>query len=186
MNDNFKYQCSAERAVAEEQAPLGAGSGGGGENTDYKQGDYGISAPTLCFTATGSKGKDARSPVIAILAGGADGAPDGRVAAHGSQGVRITSGPPENPPAANQEIDGIELQVNENQGITIQRGMYEDTTMNNITLDEFLTSVDGGTTEVFIRSQKKITLMVGSGMSSITLTEDSIIVTGLLIQLNKD
>jgi len=190
MSGNFKHHCtrrpSRQLPTLEGPRLLGAGSGGdGGDGIEYKEGDAGIHAGALVFTATGDA---SANPIIAILAGAAGEEGDGnrfngRVSIHGSQGARITSGPPNLPPAANQQINGIELHTGNFQEISIVRGTGGPAT-NQFALQTDMTVIDGGCNTVKVRSDTQIVLTVANGMSSIILTPAGVQIKGILTQIN--
>ena len=165
--------------------PIGAGSGGeegDGHYTKIVDGAFVVGGATALINAAGSVGEGATSPVVSILAGaGTAGAPDGRVEVHGSQGVRITAGPPNQPQASDDSINGATVFVGETQIITLQRGMSN---VQEIQMQPTFIVVDGGTGSVQIMSTTKITLTVAGGTSSITLTPEGITIKGLLTQIN--
>ena len=78
-----------------------AEAGGDADGNKWAHADkwYTVDAGGVYVVANGTTGKLTLSPKIGIIAGATDGAiaPDGSVDVHGSQGVRITSGPPDEP-----------------------------------------------------------------------------------------
>jgi MspA len=110
-------------------------------------------------------------------------APDGKVNLRGSQGVRVTAGPPLLPPTESDSVNGVEIIVGEAQNVIVQRGLLPgvdqkiEMTPGNIT-------VDGGAGTITIQSLTEITLSVAGGMSSITLTPAGITIQGILVQIN--
>lgn len=198
MSDNFERQCTRrpaqsdpviDHAIVNMDPPLGAGSGGGpdftttpgGHGVEYKDGNGGIHATQLLFTATGASGDLACQPVVTIVAG--DGqSMDGRVEAHGSHGVRLSTGPPKFPPASSPNFNGIQLQVSETQQISLRRGLLP--TDNEIQLNPGFLVVDGGAGAILINSDTSIKISVANGLSSIILTPAGITITGLITQIN--
>jgi hypothetical protein len=118
--------------------------------------------------------------VITILAAGMG--TDGLVNVRGSQGVRITSGPPLLPPTSSDATDGVEVIASEAQKITIQRGLLP--VDQKIELTPSGISVDAGIGEITIQSLTKITLSVAGGLSTITLGPEGVTIQGILVKIN--
>jgi hypothetical protein len=108
---------------------------------------------------------------------------DGLVDVNGTQGVRITAGPPSLPPTGSSSTNGVEIIVGELQNVTIERGLLPgidqkiELTPNGIT-------VDAGTMPVTIQSLTQITLSVAGGLSTITLGPEGVTIQGILVQIN--
>jgi hypothetical protein len=107
---------------------------------------------------------------------------DGRVEVRGVQGVRITTGPPPEPPTSSDSTNGVEIVVSENQNVTIQRGLLPidqkiEMTPGNIT-------IDAGAGTLTLKSLTEITLSVADGLATITLTPAGVKIQGLLVQIN--
>lgn len=193
MNDDFKYQCrrrsarqhpAIEEAIVKVEQLLGAGSGGDagdGDNVKIFDGWLNVGCSGILMSAVGDTGPQAESPIIQLVSGGGQSL-DGRVYTHGSQGVRITSGPPGQPKMGNKAINGVEVQVGETQEIHIKRGVLP--TDNDIQLIPGLIVVDGAAGKVVINSDTLIKLTVANGTSSITLTPMGIVMQGPVITLN--
>jgi hypothetical protein len=193
MSENFKYQCKRRSvpAVIALDASLGGGSGGGpdvvpaeddGSHTRYFDGTYGIVANRVEIAS--------RPPippaipgdfVISLFAGGLG--TDGRVEVNGSQGVRLTAGPPQMPPATSQATNGAEIIVGEAQNITLQRGLIENVDQQ-ILMSPGAILVDGGVGTVTIQSMTSVKLQVADGLSSIELTPTGIVIQGILVSIN--
>jgi hypothetical protein len=171
--------------VTKDKLEQGAGSGGGPETVDhshYFDGTYSITANQIEMLSRPPLPPAPPGPnVITILAAGL--APDGKVNLRGSQGVRVTAGPPLLPPTESDSVNGVEIIVGEAQNVTVQRGLLPgvdqkiEMTPGNIT-------VDGGAGTITIQSLTEITLSVAGGMSSITLTPAGITIQGILVQIN--
>ena len=163
----------------------GAGSGGGPDTTDNSHsfdGTYSIAANQVQLLSRPPMPPAVPGPnVITILAAGLG--IDGKVDVRGSQGVRVTAGPPPLPPTASDSTNGVEIIVGEAQNITIQRGLLPgvdqkiEMTPGNIT-------VDGGAGTITIQSLTQITLSVAGGMASISLTPAGVTIQGVLVQIN--
>ena len=192
MSDNFKHRCirrsagqgpAIEKSIVKAEQPLGAGSGGDpgdGSNTHYYDQDYIVGAGQIHLYSGGQTGVNACSPCIALLAGDAEGSPDGTVAVHGSQGVRITAGPPNLPKAYNESINGVEISVGATQEIFVRRGIPDEQT---IQISPGL-MVFNSTSPISIMSDTEIELSVAGGTSSIVLTPAGIVIKGPIIQIN--
>jgi hypothetical protein len=171
-----------------ENIESGGGSGGGGlaalvtENSHSHDGTYSITANKIDLTARPPLPPAPPEPsVIQLVATGMG--MDGRVEVRGSQGVRITAGPPPLPPTANQGIDGVEIMTGEMEMITLQRGLIPGVDQTILMAPELI-NIDGGAGPVIIESLTEITLAVAGGVSSITLTPAGIILTGPIIMIN--
>jgi hypothetical protein len=200
MSDDFKYQCKRrsarqhsvmEEAIVNPQGFLGAGSGGGpgdGNVASYTDGVYCVVTPQTILHAVGAEGasqgsaeSDPLTPMIALLAG-EKSAPDGLLYARGTQGVRITSGPPHQPNMENDEINGVEIQTGDTQELSIRRGTQPGD--QGIYMTKQYIVVDGGFGDVTILSDSTISFQIGGGTSMITLTHDGIVLKGPIIQIN--
>ncbi len=176
---------SQEGPMEEEKKDLGAGSGGGPETVEHSHffdGTYSVTANQIEVLSRPPLPPAPPGPnMITILAAGLG--VDGKVNVRGSQGVRVTSGPPPLPPTASDSVNGVEIIVSEAQNVTVQRGLIPgvdqkiEMTPGNIT-------IDGGVGTITIQSLTEITLSVAGGMSSITLTPAGITIQGILVQIN--
>jgi hypothetical protein len=118
--------------------------------------------------------------VITIISAGMG--MDGLVQVRGSQGVRVTAGPPPLPPTASDSTSGVEIVVGEMQNVTIQRGLLP--VDQKVEMTPTGITVDGGSGKVTIQSLSEITLSVAGGLSTITLTPAGVTIQGLLVQIN--
>lgn len=163
----------------------GGGTGGGPDAKFVAQstdGRYSIGANQILMVSRPSLPPVVPEPyVITILAAGMG--MDGLVDMGGSQGVRITAGPPSLPPTGSDSTNGVEIVVGEAQNVTIQRGLLPgvdqkiEMTPGNITLD-------AGAGTLTIQSLTEITLSVAGGLSTITLGPQGVTIQGLLVQIN--
>ncbi len=193
MSDHFLHSCKRrsifKKATADSAVPLhaipGAGSGGGpgdGNHSHYFDGTYAIAANRVEIASQPPLPPAIPDDyVISLFAGGMG--IDGRVEVHGSQGVRLTAGPPEMPPASSSGTNGAEIMVGELQNITIQRGLIEGVDQQILMAPGSIT-VDGGVGAVTIKSLTSITLQVADGLSSITMTPAGITMQGILVMIN--
>jgi hypothetical protein len=121
MSDDFKYQCrrrSTRRhpvtgtAIVREEQLLGAGSGGGpgdGNVAHYNDALFNVHSEEVFLHASSEQ---EGGGCISLLA---EGVGCGSVNMHGREGVRITSGPPGQPPAYHEGIHGLEVAVGDEQ-----------------------------------------------------------------------
>jgi hypothetical protein len=163
------------------------GSGGGPGDTTLEHaviydGAYRVSANMVeVMTRPPMPPATAGRNVISLVAAGMG--TDGKVDIRGSQGVRVTTGPPPIPPTDDDGTNGLEVIVSEAQNVTIQRGLLPgvdqkiEMTPGNIT-------VDAGVGTVTIQSLTEITLSVAGGLSSITLTPAGVIIQGIIVKIN--
>jgi hypothetical protein len=194
MNEKWKQQCMP-RSIPRAKPPaqdvsIGAGSGGGSAFSGPAQGTHNDHFDGVYMIAANSVEIASRPPlppaipgdyVISLFAGGMG--VDGRIEAHGSQGVRITAGPPEMPPASSTSTNGAEIMVGDLQNITIQRGMIPGVDQQILMEPESIL-VDGGLGTVTIQSMTEVKLQCAGGLSSITLTPAGIIIQGILVSIN--
>ena len=157
-------------------------TGGGRDSVQSVDGAFVVTANQVEFLSRPPLPPLPPNPsVITLLAAGMS--PDGLVNVRGSQGVRITAGPPLLPPTASDSTNGVEIIVGEVQNVTIQRGLLPgvdqkiEMTPNGIT-------VDAGAMPVTIQSLTQITLSVAGGLSMITLGPEGVTIQGILIQIN--
>jgi len=118
---------------------------------------------------------------VSLLAAGTGA--DAFVDIRGSQGVRVTTGPPPDPPMHSDSTNGVEVITSEGQSISLQRGLVENVDQR-IDMKVGSITVDGGTGSITLKSKTQITLQVCGGTSSITLTPTAIIINGPVIKLN--
>jgi len=161
------------------------GSGGGPETMDHTvtyDGAYRISANQVEFVSRPPLPPAPPGPnVITILASGMG--TDGKVEVRGSQGVRVTAGPPLLPPASAESTNGVEIMVGEVQNVTIQRGLLPGIDQK-IEMTPSGITVDAGMGTVTIQSLTQITLSVAGGLSTITLGPQGVTIQGILVQIN--
>jgi hypothetical protein len=191
MSGDFKYQCrrrpsrqhpEMKVAIVKAEEFLGAGSGGDGGESHYHDARQYEVAPSMDFTADGG-GKEV--PTIALLsAAELEGTPYGQVTARGRKGVRITSGPPEQPPSYYPETDGLEMQCGDSQYIHILRGMDENPSHGSMFFGPLGIIISANQGGISIKSDTKIKLAVSGGTSYIELTPSGIVMKGPLIQIN--
>jgi len=158
----------------------GGGSGGGPEEGGRYQsfdGSYGITANQVHLVSRPPMPPTTPAPfVISILSAGMG--TDGRVEVRGSQGVRITAGPPPLPPISSEATNGVEIIVGETQNVTIQRGILP-VIDQKIEMTPSGITIDGGMGSVTIKSLTQITLSVMEGLSTITLGPTGVAIQGV-------
>lgn len=163
----------------------GAGSGGGPETTTNSHcfdGTYSITANQVELVSQPPMPPAVPGPnIITILAAGM--ALDGKVDIRGSQGVRVTSGPPALPPTTSDSTNGVEVIASEAQNVTIQRGLLPGVDQK-IEMAPGSITIDGGVGTITIQSLTEITLSVAGGLASISLTPAGITIQGILVQIN--
>jgi hypothetical protein len=183
--ESLENQTAAEGQMDPEKKEVGAGSGGGPETVEHSHffdGTYSVTANQIEVLSRPPLPPAPPGPnVITILAAGLG--VDGKVNVRGSQGVRVTSGPPPLPPTASDSVNGVEIIVSEAQNVTIQRGLISGVDQK-IEMTPGSITVDAGAGTVTIQSLTEITLSVAGGMSSITLTPAGITIQGVLVQIN--
>lgn len=164
--------------------PACAGSGGGplARSADQtSDGRYAISANHISIVSEPPLAPIVPEPfAITILAMGMG--MDGKVDVRGTQGVRLTAGPPPLPPVTSDSTNGVEIAVGETQNITIQRGLLPID--QQIAMTPSGITIDAGMGTLTLQSLTEITLSVAGGLSSITLGPQGITIQGLLVQIN--
>jgi hypothetical protein len=106
---------------------------------------------------------------------------DGLVAIRGSQGVRITAGPPLPVlPAESPVTNGIEIQTGPEGLIRVQRGVLP--TDQSVLMTPAGIVIDAGIGMIRLNSLTEITLSVAEGASQITLRPDGITLMGMEIK----
>jgi hypothetical protein len=162
----------------------GGGSGGGPLSNDKSQsadGMYSIVANQVEIVADLPLPPAIPEPfLINIVAAGMG--MDGLVNLRGSQGVRVTAGPPPLPPTASDSTNGVEIVVGETQNVTIQRGLLP--VDQKIEMTPSGITVDAGMGTVTIQSLTQITLSVAGGLSTITLGPEGVTIQGVLVKIN--
>jgi hypothetical protein len=163
---------------------VGGGTGGGpggGDHTQNFEGHFSIAAnqvellalPPLPPSVPGQS-------VISILAAGLG--IDGLVDIRGTQGVRVTAGPPPLLPASSASTNGVEILAGETGTVTVQRGLLPidqkiEMTPGGIT-------IDAGVGKVTVKSLTQIELSVAEGLTKLTLGPEGVTIQALQINLS--
>jgi hypothetical protein len=163
---------------------IGGGSGGGPDTTDNAQsvdGRFAVAANQIELLARpplppAIPGRD----VITILAAGI--LPDGLVNVRGSQGVRITAGPPPLPETLSESTNGVEVVVGEIGNLTLQRGLLPIDQKMEMTLEGI--TIDAGVGKVTVKSLTQIELSVAEGLTKLTLGPEGVTIQALQINLS--
>ena len=118
--------------------------------------------------------------VINILAAGLG--IDGLVDIRGSQGVRVTAGPPPLLPASSASTNGVEILAGEIGTVTLQRGLLPIDQKMEMTPEGI--TIDAGVGKVTIKSLTQIELSVAEGMTKLTLGPEGVTIQALQINLS--
>lgn len=117
---------------------------------------------------------------ITVLAAGTG--LDGLVNVRGSQGVRVTAGPPPGLPADSKSTNGVEILVGQTGSLTLQRGLLP--TDQKVELTAAGITIDAGSAAVTIKSLSSIELSVAGGMTKLRLGPDGVTIEGVSIRLS--
>jgi hypothetical protein len=162
----------------------GGGSGGGPESPEHGHavdGTYTISANAIELNSRPPLPPGIPGPhVITILASGFG--VDGLVNVRGSQGVRITAGPPPLLPTGSSSTNGVEIVTSEIGNVTLQRGLLP--TDQKMEMTPSGVTIDGGVGKVTIKSMTQIELSVCEGLAKITIGPDGVTIDALMIKLS--
>jgi hypothetical protein len=168
-----------------ESAPLGGGTGGGPTSCDrshYVTGTHGVSANQIELVSRPPLGAGIADPSVITLLAAGEGT-DGLVNVRGSQGVRITAGPPLLPPTSSESTDGVEIVTGELQKVTLQRGLLPAVDQK-IEMTPDAITIDAGKGKVTIQSLTEITLSVAGGVTRIKLGPEGVTIEALQIKLS--
>jgi hypothetical protein len=163
---------------------MGAGSGGGPDSGDQNMmvdGTYMIAANQVELVSRPPLPPAIPGPnIISILAAGMG--MDGLVNVRGSQGVRVTAGPPPLLAAADSSTNGVEILVGETGTFTLKRGLLP--VDQKMEMTQSAVSIDAGAGKVTIESLTEITLSVAGGVTKIKLAPDGVTIEALQIKLS--
>lgn len=187
--------------ITDEQNP-GGGAGGGtgmddhGNNLQSASSTYQIAGNQVVLLSRQQIPPPAAAPgpsrIIILAAGNLPAYTDGKVDVRGSQGVRITTGPPVipmvSPPVSADSTAGVEIVVAEPHTITIQRGLTPAAQKIQLTEDSIV--MQCGSLPVspkITMTPDGIILSAGGGLSCITLDADgTVVIEGLEVRINGD
>lgn len=171
--------------MSDSERPKGGGTGGGHDSADQflqANGTYAIQANQI--------GLLARPPLppaipgssaISIVAAGLG--MDGLVNVRGSQGVRVTAGPPPLPETSSSSTNGVEIIVGETGNLTLQRGLIPEVDQK-MEMTPGAVTIDGGVGKVTIKSMTQIELSVCEGLAKITIGPEGVTIQALTINLS--
>jgi hypothetical protein len=164
---------------------FGSGMGEGLQNTHrewFQDGTYSIRANQVELISIPGPGTMIPGPSVVTLLAVGTGV-DGQVSLRGSQGVRITAGPPlpTSEPTESLATTGIELQVDPLGMLTLKRGILP--TDQSLEMTPLGITINAGLGKVTIRSLTEISLEVADGMSKITLAPEGVTIQGLQVKL---
>jgi hypothetical protein len=171
--------------MKQNERPAGGGSGGGPDRQQetWVDAQYSVNANQICLTAMPAvpppPAPPERSSIVLLAAGtGVDGMVDVR----GSQGVRVTAGPPPGLPASTATTNGVEVVTGPLGSVTIQRGLLP--TDQKIELTPTGISVNAGAMPVKIESLTEITLSVAGGASKIRIGPEGVTIDAPIVKIN--
>jgi hypothetical protein len=171
--------------MEEQKANLGGGSGGGlsPNHSATATGTYQIDANQIDLLSEPPIPPAVPQPcVITVLAAGEE-PEDGLVNIRGTAGVRITSGPVEDPPTYDPATQGVEIVVSEEQTVTISCGGIPDVSPT-ITVSAAGIIINTGEAPLMLTSLSNINLSVAEGVAEIDLAPEGVTITGPLVQIN--
>jgi hypothetical protein len=159
----------------------GSGGGSGYNHAQSIDGMYSVSANQVeLFTRPPMPPAVPGPSVIRLLAAGKG--IDGQVYVRGTQGVRITAGPPPLLETASDSTNGVEIMVGELGTFTLKRGLLP--VDQKMEMTQSAISIDAGAGKVTIESMTEITLSVAQGMTKIKLGPDGVTIEALQIKLS--
>ncbi len=171
--------------MKQNERPAGGGSGGGPDRQQetWVDAQYSVNANQICLTAMPAvpppPAPPERSSIVLLAAGtGVDGMVDVR----GSQGVRVTAGPPPGLPASTTTTNGVEVVAGPLGSVTLQRGLLP--TDQKIELTPTGITVNAGTMPVKIESLAEITLSVAGGLSKIRIGPEGVTIEAPVVKIN--
>lgn len=163
----------------------GAGTGGGPDTTDHAQsvdGRFSIAANRIELLSRPPLPPAVPGPfVITILAAGLG--LDGLVNVRGSQGVRVTAGPPPLPATSSESTNGVEVLVGQTGNLTLQRGLLPEVDQKMEMTPTGIT-IDAGAGKMTIKSLTEIELSVAEGLTKIKLGPEGVTIEALQIKLS--
>jgi hypothetical protein len=162
----------------------GGGTGGGPDSPEHVHsvdGMFSIAANQVELVSRPPLPPGIPGPhVITILASGFG--VDGLVNVRGSQGVRVTAGPPPLLATGSPSTNGVEILTSETGTVTLQRGLLPVDQKMEMTPSGI--TIDGGVGKVAIQSLTEIELSVAGGLSKIKLGPEGVTIEGLIVKLD--
>lgn len=170
--------------MSSDRAPDGAGGGGGplpGTQIVNTDGEYLIEGNqvTLVAQPPDPPAIPGRS-IVTILAAGLG--VDGLVDVRGSQGVRVTAGPPPALPAASATTNGVDVIAGQTGSIKLERGLLP--VDQKIEMTPAGIKINAGSMPVTIESLTGITLSVAGGVAKIKIGPEGVTIEGLTLRLS--
>ena len=165
----------------------GGGSGGGPldgqDHSESVNGNWDVSANkvTLC-AQPGMPPAIPEDSVIDVLATGMG--VGGRVNIRGSQGVRVTAGPPVGLPADSRMTNGVEVAVSDLGTISLARGVLPGPAQQTVDITPAGIRIDAGAMPVMISSLSAITLSVADGVAELRISPEGVTIHALSITLS--
>jgi hypothetical protein len=163
---------------------IGGGTGGGpegGGHAESIEGTFDLAANriNLCARPPLPPAVPAKCVVTILSTGtGADGLVDVR----GSQGVRVTAGPPPALPTDSSAANGVEVVVGQTGCLTLQRGLLPSD--QKVELTPTGITIDAGAMGVTIKSLSSIELSVAGGLTKLRLGPEGVTVEAVTIKLS--
>ena len=169
--------------MVQDNASFGAGSGGGpatANHAELKDGTFTVAANQVELICKPPMPPAIPGPsIVTVLAAGTG--VDGLVDVRGSQGVRLTAGPPPGLPVYSPSTNGVEILVSETGTLTMQRGLLP--TDQKMEMTPAGVTIDAGMGKVTIKSLTQIELSACNGLAKITLGPQGVTIEGLQIRL---
>lgn len=167
-----------------DRAPDGGGGGGGplpGTQIVNTDGEYLIEGNQVTIVAQppDPPAVPGRS-IVTILAAGLG--VDGLVDVRGSQGVRVTAGPPPALPAASASTNGVDVIAGQTGSINLERGLLP--VDQKIEMTPAGIKINAGSMPVTIESLTGITLSVAGGVAKIKIGPEGVTIEGLTLRLS--
>lgn len=159
----------------------------GGHKLHDVDGVYEIAANQVLLITKSPLQPSSRDHVITLLAPGTpeSALTNGRIELRGTQGVRVTAGPPMGEALATdgKSVKGVEIIVGEEQKVTIQRGLIPGVDQT-VEMNPQGITINAGDGVITLKAFREIKLSVADGLASISLTPVGITIKGPLIRIN--
>lgn len=164
---------------------LGGGSGGGisPDHLAHADGVFEIEANQVKLVSQPPIPPAEPDPCIVTVEAVGLEPEDGLVNVRGTAGVRITSGPVEDPPTYDPDTQGVEIVVSEEHTVTISCGGIPGVSPT-IMVSAAGIVIDTGEAPLTFTSLTNINLSVADGVAEIDLAPEGVTITGPLVQIN--